>query len=211
MDGKERKRKIIMEAALKIFSQKGYSPAVLDEVAREAGVAKGTLYLYFKDKGDLFYSTIMFVFDKLEAYLKRNVDETQNPLLLLNRLAYYQLDFFSKNREAFSIYFTILNESLLTDFKRLFQDMMRRRSDLIQYVLKIVSSGKGDGIFRKDLSTEEITNCYVGLVDSLFHQLAYNEFYDDHPDFNIEEKVNCTMQILLEGVGVRPTESEDER
>jgi hypothetical protein len=78
-------------------------------------------------------------------------------------------------------------------------------------VLKVVSRGKVDGIFRKDLSTEEITNSYVGLVDSLFHQLAYNEYYDDHPDFNIEEKVNCTMQILLEGVGVRLTENEDER
>lgn len=42
---REQKRNKIMQAALKVFSRKGYSPAALEEVAREASIAKGTLYL----------------------------------------------------------------------------------------------------------------------------------------------------------------------
>ena len=47
---KAKKRNTIIRASLRVFARKGYETTALDEVAREAGLAKGTLYLYFKDK-----------------------------------------------------------------------------------------------------------------------------------------------------------------
>jgi AcrR family transcriptional regulator len=48
----------ICSAALEVFSEKGFAAARLDEIARRAGVSKGTLYLYFKDKEDLFRAVV---------------------------------------------------------------------------------------------------------------------------------------------------------
>ena len=48
----------ICTAALDVFAQKGFAAARLDEIARRAGVSKGTLYLYFKDKEDLFRAVV---------------------------------------------------------------------------------------------------------------------------------------------------------
>lgn len=57
----------IMEAALELFSEKGYSATRLDEVAARAGVAKGTLYLYFDSKKDIFKKVV-------ETALKTNIE-----------------------------------------------------------------------------------------------------------------------------------------
>jgi AcrR family transcriptional regulator len=57
------RRQAILEAALAVFAEHGYEAARLDEVARRAGMAKGTLYLYFKDKEALFESLIRSAID----------------------------------------------------------------------------------------------------------------------------------------------------
>jgi len=48
----------ILEAALTVFAEKGYRPATMDAIAREAGITKGTIYLYFASKEDLFVSMV---------------------------------------------------------------------------------------------------------------------------------------------------------
>ncbi|MEZ5360743.1 MAG: helix-turn-helix domain-containing protein [Candidatus Zixiibacteriota bacterium] len=55
---KEARRALILDAAARVFSRKSYPDATLDEIASEAELAKGTLYLYFKDKQDMFVSLI---------------------------------------------------------------------------------------------------------------------------------------------------------
>jgi AcrR family transcriptional regulator len=72
-DPKDRKRKRILEAATNLFIQQGYRKTSVDEVAREAGVAKGTVYLYYKTKSDLLmhaigYEKMRFVGDVFEMF-----------------------------------------------------------------------------------------------------------------------------------------------
>ncbi|HZC37137.1 MAG TPA: helix-turn-helix domain-containing protein, partial [Sphingomicrobium sp.] len=54
----EERPREICAAALQVFAEKGFAAAKLDEIARRAGVSKGTLYLYFKDKEDLFRAVV---------------------------------------------------------------------------------------------------------------------------------------------------------
>jgi AcrR family transcriptional regulator len=64
------RRQAILEAALTVFAEHGYEAARLDDVARRAGVAKGTLYLYFNDKEALFESLIRSAIDPVLERLK---------------------------------------------------------------------------------------------------------------------------------------------
>jgi AcrR family transcriptional regulator len=67
----EARRQAILEAALAVFVAQGFAAAKLDEVAEQAGVAKGTIYLHFKDKQDLFEQVVRAavapVIERLEA------------------------------------------------------------------------------------------------------------------------------------------------
>ncbi len=194
---RELKRKRIMQAALKVFSKKGYSPAALEEVAREAGIAKGTLYLYFQDKEDLFSSTILFVIDNLASFIQKNLDESMGPIETLERLAYSQLKFFSQNRDFFGLTQTILSGNLLGDHKRLFESLKERIKDLTNFLTQVIEKGKDERLIRGDIETEEIVSSYVGMIDYSINQMT---FQNRQSAFDIEKKAKTIMKILLEGV-----------
>jgi AcrR family transcriptional regulator len=185
IEKKEKKRKSIMQAALKIFSKKGYSPAVLDEVAQEAGIAKGTLYLYFKDKEDLFYSTLMSVIDNLAELLEKRISEDLDPIEVLEMISLIQIQYFSQNREFFNIYLTILIE---------------RKKALYAFEAEIVEQGKKQGLIRNDIATEDIVIGFNGLIESTIEQIFHE---NDQVTYNPEEKTKAIMRIFIEGCGGR--------
>ena len=195
---KEKKRVKIMQAALKIFSRKGYSPAAVDEVAREAGIAKGTLYLYFQDKEDLFFSTIMYVFDNLASNMESNINESANPLEILENLAFCQLQFFSQNRDFFGIFQTVLNENLLSTHKKMFNEILKKKMDLLDYESKIVDRGKREGFIRKDIETQDIVISFDGMVGNTIKLMGCSG--GAVAAVNVENRVKSIMKILLQGV-----------
>jgi AcrR family transcriptional regulator len=200
IDKKEKKRKMIMQAALKIFSKKGYSPAVLDEVAQEAGIAKGTLYLYFKDKEDLFYSTLMSVIDNLAGLMEERISEDLNPVEVLEMISLTQIQYFSRNREFFNIYLTILNYNLLSNYTRLFRSMLERKEALYAFEADVVERGKEQGLIRNDIATEDIVIGFNGLIESTIEQIFHE---NGRIAYNSEEKTKAIMRIFIEGCGGR--------
>ena len=195
---KVEKKAKILEAALKIFSEKGYVPAALDDVAKAADVAKGTLYLYFRDKEDLFASTIIFVIDGLAERIRSNVQESMDPLRILELLAYHQLDFFAGNRDFFCVFHNILNENLLKKHKKLFDDLNKRMDGLLEFVSSVVERGKKAGRIRRDVPTDDIVHIFGGMVMNmtrfLFHPVSGDEGFD------AAAKARSITRIFLEGV-----------
>ena len=69
--GKAERREAILAAALEEFSASGFAATRLDDVARRAGVAKGTIYLYFRDKESLFQELVRATLSPMSARSKR--------------------------------------------------------------------------------------------------------------------------------------------
>jgi AcrR family transcriptional regulator len=203
---RENKRRMIMDAALKIFSKQGFSPAVLEEVAREAGIAKGTLYLYFQDKEDLFCSTILNVIDKLVALMKREINDTLSPVQILRDIAFLQLSFFSQNKDFFGIFQTLHNDLLLCSHKQLFRRLMERRQTLIDYEYELVERGKKQGLVRKDIDTEEVVACYEGMVMYSIKEMGCCEPHNR--TLSLEKKIDALIKIFLQGVSTIEQQSE---
>ena len=195
---KEGKRQKIMQSAIKVFSRKGYSPAALDEVAKGAGIAKGTLYLYFHNKEDLFHSTIIHVIDNLSLILQDKIDETAPPLKILENLAFYQLQYFSQNRDFFGLMQTILNDSMLVNHKKLFKTLIKKKNELIDYESKIVERGKKEGIIRKDIETLDMVNSFDGMVSATIEHAVH--FKNDNTNVDVNSRIRSIMKIFLEGV-----------
>lgn len=78
-DPKERRRRQIVEAARQLFIQHGYRKTSIDDVARRARVAKGTVYVYFKNKADLLVQVIVDEKRQLLERLRPVIDQEQSP------------------------------------------------------------------------------------------------------------------------------------
>ncbi|MDH3997827.1 MAG: TetR/AcrR family transcriptional regulator [Desulfuromonadales bacterium] len=92
-------RKAIIDAAIKLFTEKGFEQTSMDELAREAGVGKGTIYGYFKAKGEIFLAYCEAEIDFAFAALDRKIDEEAPLVDQLIAQIMGQITFVTRNRE----------------------------------------------------------------------------------------------------------------
>ena len=125
-----RKSELLL-AARAVFGKKGFHDASIDEIAIKAQVAKGTVYLYYKSKKDLYLEAVRFGVESLNAELKRHADTTSgNCLDTLRVLTETKLQFFEENRDFFRIYYSELGKlpthpSALSMFRDLYTEQVR--------------------------------------------------------------------------------------
>jgi AcrR family transcriptional regulator len=86
----EKRRSQIVAAAVRLFSRKGYFQTTIEDIAREANVSKGLIYLYFKDKNDVLFFTLRFVLERIERQAPALLERAAHPLLALrNAFRFY--------------------------------------------------------------------------------------------------------------------------
>ena len=106
----EFRRNELLIAARAIFSKKGFHEATIDDVAEAADVAKGTVYLYYKSKRDLYLEALRFGIESLNRELEVKVSEAGTCLEKLRVLTATKMSFFEENREFFNIYYSELGK-----------------------------------------------------------------------------------------------------
>jgi TetR/AcrR family fatty acid metabolism transcriptional regulator len=199
-DKRELRRREIMKATLKVFSEKGYTPMVLDDVAREAGIAKGTLYLYFKDKEDLFHSTIMSVIEEYADTLQAELREDMPPLQVLELVARSFIAFFGQNKDFFNIHLTVITYNLLSNYSSLFEDLMSRHREFFSFLSGVMDRGKQEGTIRGDVFTRDLVIAYYGILDQSVSHLAMCQ---EGEVVDPEQMARSVMNIFLEGAASR--------
>ena len=130
----EIRRQDILGAARAVLIEKGYHRVLLDDVARRAGIAKGTLYLYFRDKEDLFARVLEDVLNRLEERIEAAEERPEIPLDELKRVVTAELAFVDENHD------------FLVQFSREKPDLCGERAG---EVLKRRFSGHLDFLSRK--------------------------------------------------------------
>lgn len=198
---KKEKRESIMNAALKVFSKKGYSPAALDEVATEAGIAKGTLYLYFSDKEDLFCSTIIYVMNRLRIYLVENLRGERDPLKLLKKVIYHFLEFFVENTSFFSLIEVAVNENIVAIHKKLRDVMIKRRKEFYEFLGSVFDRGVEIGVIREDITRDDFIVSVDGIIRGELRRIIFENMKRKQPiRVDVSERANSVYKILTEGI-----------
>ena len=145
----------------------------MDEIAQEAGIAKGTLYLYFKDKEDLICSTLISVLDDIKERMMERIFEDMDPVETLGEIARALFEYFSENNEFYNVYLTILNYNLVSNYAALFERMLARKKELYHFESQLVDAAKGLGSIRRDLATEDIVMAFDGIVMNIIDQMFF--------------------------------------
>ena len=130
----------IQEAAIRVISRKGMAAATMQEIAEEAGVAKGTIYLYFRDREELVEKTFETAIGQLHKRLDAAMDAAGTFEDRLRSLITAQFAFFSENREFFRLYHSLrMPQGSATQQrrqKRTCKPQFRARVDRLSGVLK---------------------------------------------------------------------------
>src|SRR5437762_810632 len=84
----------ILEAARKVFADKGFNDATVDDVANAAGVAKGTVYLYYRSKREIYFAALKFGIEQMYAALDEELNRASTPESKLRALISVKLEYF---------------------------------------------------------------------------------------------------------------------
>src|ERR1044071_7548181 len=92
------KSEAILRAAIKVFARSGFFNSKVADVARDAGVADGTVYLYFKNKEDLLVSIFNYTIDEAIEKAHKELSDTTDPGKKILRLAHLHLSLMGRDR-----------------------------------------------------------------------------------------------------------------
>jgi len=130
----------IQEAAIRVISRKGMASATMQEIAEEAGVAKGTIYLYFRDREELVEKTFETAIGELHKQVDAALDSEGTFEQRLRAMTTAKLAFFNQNREFFRLYHALKmpegNASQQRRQKRTCQPQFRARVERVATAMK---------------------------------------------------------------------------
>ncbi len=127
----------ILEAARLVFAAKGYGDATVDDIADKAGIAKGTVYLYFPSKREIFVELIRKGFLDLHSRTVKNMDAAETTADKLRAFISTRMDFSDSSREFFQLYYSEYSNLLATPSKLSpeFQDLYDQQAKLMEETL----------------------------------------------------------------------------
>jgi AcrR family transcriptional regulator len=157
----------ILEAARKVFADRGFHEATVEEIAEAAGVAKGTVYLYYESKRDVYFAALKFGIAQMYASLLHEVKKVAAPEEKLKALIAAKLAYFDENRDFFKIYYSELGNipsahpgGIDKEFKALYQDQAR----LVETILREGTRKKVVRSLRTEQTAFAISDIIRGVV-----------------------------------------------
>ncbi len=120
------KRELIMKSALKVFAEKGYYNAKMEEIAEGAGVGKGTVYSYFHNKQDLFDTMVFWFLKEYFNKLENNIKEKDSLEEIVYKFIYNHINIIVKTKSTYL--------KVMTDFS----NIPREKKELVDFHKKFV-------------------------------------------------------------------------
>ena len=156
------KRDAILRA-IKVFARHGYFQSQVADVARVAGVAAGTVYLYFRSKDDLLVSIFERTMKDAIAEGRAALTDVADPVDRLRRIARLHLDRLGRDRD--------LRSSMQVELRQSIKFMERFSSthlqDYLNIIRRTISDGQAAGAFRNDVSPNAAAKVFFGALDEM--------------------------------------------
>lgn len=159
----------ILDAAVEVIAERGYFKSPVSEIAKRAGVADGTVYLYFKSKDDVLRTAIDRRFERFYQQIAETFLTIEGPREQLEYIALVHLESYQVNRSMAVLLQTEMRQSakFIAEFSH------RHLAKYIQMVREVVRRGQEEGIFRKNLSDGVVAHCMFGTIDELVSSAVF--------------------------------------
>lgn len=157
------KRERILRAAIEVFARNGYFNAKVSEIAKAAGVADGTIYLYFDGKEDLLVTVFREHTRNYLQSLERDLAHVRRPEERLRIAIRHHLETLGRDRPLAIVAQVELRHSLK------FMSLLSQQevADYLNMLRKIVEHGQSDGSFRRTLHPQLVAKAVFGILDEM--------------------------------------------
>jgi len=157
------KRDAILRAAIDTFAAKGFFNAQVADIARSAGVAAGTVYLYFRGKDDLLVSIFERTMTETIADGRRSLAGVDDPVDRLREIARLHLDRLGRDRSLAIVFQVELRSS--TKFMERFSATQLR--EYLGIIREAIVDGQARGVFRRDVNPTVGAKLVFGALDEM--------------------------------------------
>jgi AcrR family transcriptional regulator len=181
----------ITKNALKIFAQKGYFKATVDDIAQATGVAKGTVYLYFKDKQDLYIATIDEHFGRAIAALAEIDAKQTTPSEKMEEIAATYIDYIKHLKTTYML-FTFENINLKGKTLKQMHTVIEPK---IKLMIDIIAR-----IIRKGIQNHEFRAVEPKLAAFYFISTIRTIFLSDFYTADLSFKTDTFLRLFFEGL-----------
>jgi AcrR family transcriptional regulator len=190
LDEKNSKEDMIINAALKLFSERGYHKTAVSEIAQEAGVAKGTVYWYFDSKKQLFQAILLSGLKELQARIRNKIKEEQDEIKKLRIIVELYLNFFEEGSQLSKMY----QESTIAISKDFKEKMITFREREANLITNIINTAQSKGDFKAEINSSDAANLVLGMISS------YNPHICEEVDGALTDKVEVIINLFFNGI-----------
>lgn len=199
---KEQRREEILNAAQKIFFEKDLQASTMDEIAEAAELSKGTLYLYYKSKEDLYLAVMMRGIETLHQMFN-DVVSLERPIavrLAMLGEAYFQ--FFLKHRNYFRMFYFFQNPQF---HKQVSPEIMEactmENQKLWQLVIGLIQQGIEEGSLKPNLQPAEAAVILWSSSNAIMTRMdMQGEYFKNVMNVDLEQTLQQSSMLLLESL-----------
>jgi TetR/AcrR family transcriptional regulator, fatty acid metabolism regulator protein len=183
----------ILDAAVDVIAENGFFQSPVSKIAKRAGVADGTVYLYFKNKDDVLRAAIDRMVQSFYDGVEQEFQRVTDPRGQLETIARLHLETVTVNRSMAILMQTEVRQSARFIAEFSFKHLVRYN----QIVRGVIRRGQEQGVFRRDLSDGLIAHCWFGAIDELLTTSVFTgRVYDP------KATTTQVMELLLNGFAV---------
>ena len=165
---KDNRKNAILKAARKLFFDKGFKNVTVESIAKKAELSKGSVYLYFKSKEDIYTQILLSDIDRFHKVIANLMQEGQSSSTMLMGLANIYADFFMNDRELFRI---MMNYMLNIDHMNLPEEIdhliVKATNKTIDIIEEIFMIGVRSGEFPPYIDLRQKRNAIWGLLNGI--------------------------------------------
>jgi len=181
----EEKTNLILDAAFHLFGTKGFYETKMSEIADEAGIAKGTLYLYFSSKEELFKAMTKRDFEQFFIQMQEQLEKEPSLKAKLTTIALHHLWYFYRRRKYSSVFFQAPNND---------PEMMQVIAHYIQQYMKMIEDFlRAEGVKESYL----LARAFSGILDAYKMDILFNPAFREA---DIEPRAEFAVELVMKGM-----------
>src|ERR1041384_7257607 len=184
------KRDRILRAAIDVFARNGYFNAKVSEIAKAAGVADGTIYLYFDGKEDVLVTIFREHTRHYLQSLERDLASVRRPEERIRVAIRHHLETLGRDKALAIVAQVELRQSL--KFMSLFSQ--QEVADYLNILRKVVEHGQKEGTFRRNLHPQLVAKAVFGILDEMVTSWILSE-----KDYDVVAQADQVADLILTG------------
>lgn len=188
------KYEAILRAATVVFARNGYFNSKVADIAAEAGIADGTVYLYFKSKEEILHSIFDRAMEKFFAEAREELAKLTSPEEKIRKIAQMHLERLGTDRDSAIVFQVELRGS--TKFMEEFS--AAGFAKYLEMIRKTFEEGQKAGVFRDTLNAKVCTKMLYGALD----EMATNWILSKKP-YPLSSMADAVLDVFFEGVKKR--------